>query len=316
MRGARARGGSLPPPATEDKWVSWLARAFRVGDPGGWVGVGDDAAVLPLAGGLLLTCDTKAEGTHFTRRALPGGIGHKALGSSLSDIAAMGGTPLAALLWVCASKGKGLRRLAGIARGAAALARSLGVRIVGGDTIASRGPLVVGAAVLGRVNRRPLLRSGARPGDRILVSGSLGGSSLGRHLTFTPRVRAGEALARRYRVRAAIDISDGLGRDLVRLCRASGCGARIEAVRIPVSPAARRLSRRTGRSAWRHALSDGEDFELLVAAAPREAARIARERPGGIRWTQIGECVAGASRIVLPGGRESPLRGEGYVHPL
>jgi thiamine-monophosphate kinase len=148
------------------------------------------------------------------------------------------------------------------------------------------------------------------------VSGTLGGSSLGRHLSFTPRVRAGEALARRHRVRAAIDISDGLGRDLVRLCRASGCGARLEVARIPVSAAALRLSRRTGRPAWRHALSDGEDFELLIAVPPREAARIVRARPGDVRWTDVGEIVAGPARLVLPEGREVPLRGEGYVHRL
>jgi thiamine-monophosphate kinase len=165
----------------------------------------------------------------------------------------------------------------------------------------------------------PVLRSGARPGDRILVTGALGGSILGKHLDFTPRVAEGLFLNRRHRPGAMIDISDGLGRDLFRILDASsgpdaGTGAILDADRIPVSMAAERLSRSTGRDPLEHALSDGEDFELLFTMPPDRAAALLGDQDLFFAVHDIGEITAGAERLMRHSGAEVPLKGDGFDH--
>ncbi|HLG41918.1 MAG TPA: thiamine-phosphate kinase, partial [Planctomycetota bacterium] len=220
---------------------------------------GDDAA---LVRNIILKVDSVVEGTHFAR-ATPARIGHKAMARPLSDLAAVAGIPRWALVSIVLPRGRGLACAKAVYRGAERTARRFGVRIVGGDLTVTRGPMVVTVTIAGEPGPRGFVRrSGARPGDRLFVTGPLGGAILGKHLAFTPRVR--EAL--KLRPTAMIDISDGFALDLRRLCEASGVGARVDLSKLPVSAAAKRLARRTGRSALDHALHDGEDYELLYTA--------------------------------------------------
>lgn len=232
------------------------------------VGPGDDCAVLRASGETshdwLLTSDPVIEGVHFDSKTPPEHIGHKAIGRILSDIGAMGGEPKWALLNVVAPRETPIDTLDAVYDGASRLAVKYGLSIVGGDL--AQGPVLeihafgIGVAPTGSA----LLRSGASPGELIFVTGALGGSRLGKHISFEPRVR--EGLWLRDRATALIDISDGLAGDLRHLINRSGVGARIHAVRIPVSTAA--FDMNDGISPLDHALYDGEDFEMLFTARP------------------------------------------------
>jgi thiamine-monophosphate kinase len=160
-------------------------------------------------------------------------------------------------------------------------------------------------------------RSGARPGDEILVTGSFGGSILGKHFDFTPRVREALLLAEKYDIRAAMDVSDGLSLDLSRMCEASGCGAVMDVGQIPISPLAAELERKDGQSALDHALGDGEDFELILAATPEVALEVLTSQALAVPVTRIGRFVS------QPGLWRQNDRGElepqlvsGYEHQL
>jgi thiamine-monophosphate kinase len=283
-------------------------------------GVGDDCAVVRAGArdpfDLLLTSDPVIEGVHFGPDAAPAAIGHKALGRVLSDIAAMGGEPLWALVDVVAPARTPAARLEGIYRGAVALARRAGMALVGGDT--SRGPVLeLHVFGVGRVPRgRALLRSGARPGDILYVTGVLGGSRAGKHLRFAPRLAEGRWLGEGRWASALLDVSDGLATDLRRLAVASRVGIRLDAARVPVAPAARRLQ--DGRPALAHALGDGEDFELLFTVRRAKAAAFepAWRRAFRLRCTRIGVVTDPREGIRLAGadGRLAPLRAHGYEH--
>jgi thiamine-monophosphate kinase len=207
------------------------------------VGIGDDAAVLRGPGNrrLLVASDMLIEGVHFRRRgASPQQIGWKALACNVSDIAAMGGRPLWAVVSLGAPPSTPVRWVDGIYQGLARCARRFNVSLVGGDTV--RAPVVVlDVAITGTVERSHLtLRSGARVGDALFVTGRLGGSlRSGRHLRVVPRLREAQVLLRRVRIHAMIDLSDGLASDLWQMSRASEVALRVEAARIPVSRAAR-----------------------------------------------------------------------------
>ena len=226
----------------------------------------------------------------------------------------MGATPDWALLDLVAPPSTPVARIEDIYRGAARLADRYGLSLVGGDT--SRGP-VLGLHVFaaGRVPRgTALLRSGASPGDILYVTGLLGGSRAGRHLRFEPRIAEGLWLRETGYAKAAIDLSDGLARDLPRLAASSGVGARIRLADIPVSPDVSG----TDRSPVDHALQDGEDFELLIAVAPenRESFESSWRDVFELPCTPIGSATRGAGRIVLEtaDGRERELRDDAFRH--
>ncbi|MBN9121224.1 MAG: thiamine-monophosphate kinase, partial [Planctomycetes bacterium] len=176
-------------------------------------------------------------------------------------------------------------------------------------------PLVVSVTALGETNQRGVVsRSGARPGDWLFVTGPLGGSILGRHLDFTPRVREALALAGVVDLRAMCDISDGLAADLNHICEESGCGAVLNADAVPISDAARELSRTSGRPPLRHALGDGEDFELVFAVSAEDGAKLLNAPPvPGL--AKIGACVESGLWLETNGRRE-PLAPTGWVHAL
>jgi len=195
------------------------------------------------------------------------------------------------------------------------LADAFGTPIVGGDTNSWHGPLVINVTVLGEATERGVVRrSGARPGDWLMATGSFGGSILGKHLDFTPRVREALALHEAAPLHAMIDVSDGLAADVAHLCAESGCGAVLRAEAIPVADAARAMT--DGRSPLEHALGDGEDFELVFAVAPEDGRRLLEAQPApGVTLTAVGECVA-QGLWLEEGGQRRPLPPSGYVHAL
>jgi thiamine-monophosphate kinase len=196
-------------------------------------------------------------------------------------------------------------------------AEAYGVCLVGGDVTGTAGPLVVNVALLGEVMAdRAVLRGGARAGDALLVTGSLGGSLLGRHLRIQPRADEGITLARDYHATAMIDISDGLARDLYHILDESGVGARVEATAIPVSGDAVRMAETSGRTALEHALGDGEDFELLFTLAERDAARLLADQPFDVRVARIGSITDAGAVLVLEDGREEALARTGWEHVI
>ena len=296
----------------EFDFIRWLmARTPRT--PTVLVGPGDDCAVLaPARSRVLITTDILTEGTDFTRdRASPREIGRKAMAVNLSDIAAMGGRATAAVVGlVIPQTGMSGEEVRELYLGLEEVAGEFQVLIVGGDTNSWDGALVVSVTVLGETgDRGPLLRSGAKVGDGIFVTGPCGGSILGRHLNPRPRLQEIAHLAAVASITSCIDISDGLSADLQHILDASGCGAILDADAIPIHPDAVRLSQQTGKTPLHHALSDGEDFELLFTASIAEAAKLLGD-PHAIR---IGTIVETGLWLRDSNG-VSPLEAKGWVH--
>ena len=285
------------------------------------LGPGDDAAVLRTANveECVMAVDMLTDRVDFELEKIdPKRAGRKALAVNLSDLAAMATEPLAAVVGLVLPKTGGMQLAVSLYEGLLPLAEEFDVAVAGGDTNSWDGPLAICVTVLGRVtDSGPLLRSGAQPGDRILVTGCFGGSILGHHLDFQPRVNEAIALATRYQLHAGIDVSDGLSIDLGRLATESGCGAVIEVEAVPIRDDARRLAQELGdgSSPLDHALGDGEDFELILAVAPDEAQRMIAEQPLGVELTDIGHFVShpGLWLADSSGGRK-PLSIRGYQH--
>lgn len=280
------------------------------------VGIGDDAAVLLETGRpLLVTTDMLMEGTDFRfPETTPQLAGRKSLAVNLSDIAAMAGVPTAAFVSVAFPKARGEAFAQAFFDGLLSLADKFGVVIAGGDTNTWDGPLVASITVLGNpVGQRAILRSGAKPGDAIFVTGELGGSILGHHLTFAPLTVEAKRLAELVELHAMIDISDGLAADLYHILEASGAGAVIDAERIPISAAAHSMN--DGRSPLEHALSDGEDFELLLTVSPADADKLEREWTGLTQLTRIGEIASELGCVIRDKtGAQRPLAALGWRH--
>lgn len=307
----------------EQQFIDWLHANLRP-SPFLRIGLGDDAAVFHhlAAGELVVTTDALTDGVDFVLSEVdPALVGHKALAVNLSDLAAMAAEPLAAVVSLmlprdgCAAV-SAFDLAVELYRGMLPLAEEFNVAIAGGDTNTWHGPLAIAVTALGRtVGRGPLPRGGARPGDHLLVTGELGGSLLGHHLRFRPRVREALLLNERYELSAGMDISDGLALDASRLAAASRCGVALRLVDVPISPAAERMAATTGRPPLEHALSDGEDFELLLAAAPEVAESIIAEQPLDVPITQIGVCINEPGLWKIDGdGARHPLAPTGYQH--
>ncbi|MGE3819398.1 MAG: thiamine-monophosphate kinase [Isosphaeraceae bacterium] len=307
------------PSPGEFELIRWV-RERSAGNSRVVQGIGDDAAVLDLAVGsrLVVTTDMLMEGRHFTlEEAGPVAVGHKALAVNLSDLAAMAARPVAGVVAVALPRRIASDVVQGLHEGLDALARTFGVAMVGGDTNAWDGPLVLSLTLLGETtDRGPVYRSGARPGDVILITGPLGGSLLGRHLRPVPRVREALTLHEAVPIRSMIDVSDGLASDLGHILEESGgLGAWIDAEAVPIHEDAEALSRRDGRTALDHALNDGEDFELCLTLDPEAARLVTSSAPPGVRLFQIGEVTAEPGLWLLDGsGGRSPLVASGFDH--
>ncbi len=278
------------------------------------VGPGDDCAVVRVGGErLLVTTDQCADGVHVILDDCgPEAAGYKVMARSLSDIAAMGGRPLGAVATVSAPKGMGEVDLRAVYRGLRRAGDAFDCPLVGGDVSAWDHPLLLTTTIWGVPSgSAPLLRSGARPGEAVCVTGTLGGSlASGKHLTFTPRVAAGRRLAERFPVTAMIDISDGLAADLDHLCRASGVGAEVQAAAIPLSKAAREQA-----DPLAAALGDGEDYELLFTLPIDAAEALIAVQPLEVAVTRIGTVTEAAPMILIDAsGRRSVLAPAGWRH--
>jgi thiamine-monophosphate kinase len=283
------------------------------------LGIGDDCASIRFRPGVevLVTTDMLMEGRHFRPDDSLVDVGWKCLGVNLSDIAAMAGRPIAAVVAVALPKGRAVEAGLALHEGIVEMAGRFGVALVGGDTNAWDGPLVVSITVLGEAtDRGTVRRSGARPGDAVLVTGPLGGSLMGRHLRPEPRVREALALHERADLHAMIDLSDGLAGDLRHILEESGgLGAVLDAEAIPIHPDARAISLLGDRSPLDHALGDGEDFELCFTVDPDDADRLLASPPAGVWVYLVGQIDEGPGlRLRHPDGRVEPCQVRGFDH--
>ena len=315
------------------------------------VGIGDDAAVVEPERNRLevLSVDALVEGVHFDRRFTPpAAIGHRALAVNLSDLAAMGATPRLALLSLALPADLPLAEFDQMIAELTALAGRYGVVIAGGNMTRIAGPLVFDVTIVGTVKRRrALTRGGARPGDALYVTGSIGAAAAGlqmlqaaqaatcsgdspqrpaqsiapaaascvnRYLYPEPRIRMGSLLGRNRAATACMDLSDGLADAVRQIAGASGVGATIDADALPIDPDARDWFQRHGLDAIAESIAAGDDYELLIAATPRSRGRLAAAvRHGDAPLTRIGSCTADPALILRRTGSDMPLP-RGYTH--
>lgn len=311
----------------ERSLIEWL-RARLPGREDLLVGPGDDAAVLRGAGDCdcVVTVDVVMDGVDFRLAEIdPRRAGRKALAVNLSDLAAMGAQPTAAVIGLVLPRQGGESLARELYEGLLPLAAEFDTVIAGGDVNSWAGPLVVSVTAMGQVlPGKAWRRCGARPGDAILVTGQFGGSILGKHLDFTPRVREALWLAERCDVHAAIDVSDGLGLDLARIATESDCGFVFEEASVPIAEAAWKLAAQELAArehqppdALEHALADGEDFELILAMPETEAERLLADAPLACGLTRIGTFTK--ERTLLrqrPTGELVDFIPRGYEHRL
>lgn len=276
-------------------------------------GIGDDCAVLagPKGKYLLFASDMLVEDVHFTGGDSPAAIGWKALAVNVSDIAAMGGIPRYAVVSLGLPRQTPVRFVDGLYQGLRRCAARFGVNLVGGDTDRSQ-KAVIDVAILGEVEKgRVVYRSGAKVGDDLFVTGRLGNSfRSGRHLTFIPRVKEARAMGEVVAIHAMMDLSDGLGPDLIRLCEASGVAALLDGGAIP----------RHKGAALAQALNEGEDFELLMAVSPRQKDRLLQWAKGHLSCGlhRVGTVVPRKGQrlvsIHAPAGMKAPVSLTGFQH--
>jgi thiamine-monophosphate kinase len=337
----------------EDAFLEELVRRFPGGGGRVVLGIGDDAAILEAPEGerLLLTADSLVEDVHFSWKWMPPRfLGRKAVAVNASDIAAMGGEPLGVLLSLTVPPASEVEGLWQLVAGVHERARELGMSLVGGNLASSPAGMVVDVTVAGAtVRKRALLRSGAKPGDGLYLSGRIGASATGlklleqgaalapgggirvpdglrsgpipfaeacirAHIDPEPRISLGRALNEKRLATACIDVSDGLALDLHRLCRASGVGARIEETSLPLSPGLLAWERAWNRDPTLAAVSGGEDYELLFASRSEDKLERLRERLD-LLITRIGEVTVGETvEIVGRDGQVRPLSPLGWNH--
>ncbi|MDD5680106.1 MAG: thiamine-phosphate kinase [Candidatus Omnitrophica bacterium] len=273
------------------------------------LGIGDDCAVINYTKDkyLLLTVDMLIEGIHFDLRKFGARkVGRKALAVSLSDIAAMGGIPKYCLISIGMPANTPLKTIDDFYAGFLKLAKEYGVELIGGDTNRAQ-KLICDVCVIGEIEKKFLKkRSGAKIGDKIYVTGALGGSIKGRQYDFTPRVIPARVLVRNFQVNSMIDISDGLSSDLVHITESGNVGAVIYESRIPVSRACKSV---------KEALADGEDFELLFTM-PQEISEDVLGKRLGVPVRMIGEIrnKREGVRIIDKKGKKRELKTSGYKH--
>ncbi len=298
----------------EDGLIEKIRLAAGTGGAGVITGIGDDAAVIKKTGGglLLAAMDMLVENVHFTRKMSFFDIGHKAMGANLSDIAAMGGSPEYAFTSIGIRNGAAAKDIEALYEGVISLAREYGVSLLGGDTSRSPEAFIIDVCVLGEAREEHLcLRSGAKPGDLIFVTGTLGNAALalkkGEYFPVTPRIKEAGVIISLAKPSAMLDISDGLAKDLKRLCGSSRTGAKIFPWKIPAAAGA----------SLEEAVSGGEDFELLFAAPGAGAEKLLSGFPEktGVKLSCIGEILPESEGIFFmeKTGRGKPLEG-GYEH--
>ncbi len=273
-------------------------------------GIGDDAAVLRYKKDrfLLFTTDMLVEGRHFYRRSGGYLIGKKSLSVNISDIAAMGGLPKSALIALGLPASLDVRYVDELYRGMREIAREFKIDLAGGDIVGSE-KIIIDIALLGEVERKSIvLRSGAKEGDSIFLTGAIGGALKGRHLTFKPRLKEARFLVRRFKIHSMIDVSDGLLADIGHILRSSQVGAVIYEKDIPLSKDAKDFD---------SGVTDGEDFELVFTMSQAEGKRLGKIWPFKTRISRIGEIKNTRKKLfilVRKSGRKKRIRSLGYTH--
>ncbi len=300
--------------------IDWI-RQHQAGMPGYvTAGIGDDMAVMELGGQtVLVTTDMLLEGVHFDlKRCDLRQVGYKAMACSLSDCAAMACEPVGAVIAVALPRAMSMADCRELYYGIEQAAGEYHCPVIGGDTTSWDKPLAINVTMLGRMpeGERPVYRSGARVGDAIFVTGTLGGSLAGHHLNFIPRVLEARTLYKMLDLHAMMDLSDGLSSDLRHICKASGVAAALERGAIPISKAAG--ARPDPLSA---ALNDGEDFELLFCVGAEDGERLQAEWPeiSDLQLTRIGRIIAAdlnKDAVVLRDndGTLTPVKPGGWEH--
>ncbi len=314
----------------ERRLIARIRRATAARVPGVILGIGDDAAVVRGPKNLLVTKDLLVEGVDFLKALHPPRLlGRKSLSVNLSDIAAMGGWPLHAVLGLAVPGATDVRWVDDFLSGFRSAAREHGVALVGGD-ISGAGEIVISVTVTGQAVRF-ITRSGAKPGDAIFVSGTLGDAAMGLRLLRrggaarrsaaarplikafldpSPRIELGRTLARGDLASAMIDISDGLSVDLRHICEESRAGAEVDLAKVPVSDGLRRFA----EDPLALALNGGEDFELLFTVRPKNVARV-RRLARRFRLSEIGRVMSGRRILAVDSsGRKRTLEAKGYEH--
>ena len=336
---------------TERELVARIQQQLPPAPPWVLVGIGDDAAIVEPERNRVevLTVDAVVEGVHFDRAFVPpDAIGHRALAVNLSDLAAMGAAPRLALLSMALPATLPLPDFDGIVAGFTALAAASRLHVVGGNLTRSPGPLMLDVTLVGTVKRRQgLTRAGARPGDELYVSGTIGAAAAGLRLlkdgvsrqsqsqssgetTATddsrltqaylrpePRVRLGVLLARNRAASACVDLSDGLADGVRRMAEASGVGVIVDAGLLPIDPAVRAFFDAQQVDAIEESIAAGDDYELLVAVRPRARGRLrAAIRHGGAPLTRIGRCTDDRAVTIRRSGVEATEAAlpAGYSH--
>ncbi len=300
----------------EDDITGWLGQQRQLSPAEIPIGIGDDMAQIALAQGssVLITTDMLLDGAHFdVKTAGLKRVGYKSMAASLSDCAAMATIPLAAVVAVGLPRGFSEGELKELHSGVITAADRYDCPLVGGDITSWKGAgrLAVCVSMLSKPGGKPpVRRNGARVGDVICVTGSLGGSGLRKHLDFEPRVKEALKMVRIADLHAMMDISDGLSTDLNRICTQSGVGAWVEASALPISEDAK------GRAdPLDAALNEGEDFELLFTLSPDQWGKLRRLWSDPTPITEIGRITEiGHMEIRLPDGTVAPLEPGGYEH--
>jgi thiamine-monophosphate kinase len=316
--------------SNEDKITAWFALQQKKGVEGLFpIGIGDDMAQVRLSDdfSVLITTDMLLDGVHFDlARITIEEAGYKAMAVSLSDCAAMATVPICAVVAVALPKGFGPAHLKELHSGITRAGDLFDCHLVGGDITAwkGQGAFAINVAMLSRpAGFEPIRRSGAKVGDFICVTGSVGGSSAGKHLNFVPRVNEAVAIAGAVRINAMIDISDGLSSDLNRICTRSVVGAIIEAARIPIADAAfalqkaqnPKLKTQNSESPLDSALNDGEDFELLFTLSASDYEKLMERCPTLTPITKIGRIIdTSKMQIIMPDGAIRDLEAGGFDH--
>ncbi len=300
----------------EDEITAWFASQRKLNVSEFPIGIGDDMAEIRLAEGVsvLITTDMLLDGVHFDlHTATLAQVGYKAMAASLSDCAAMATQPVAAVVSLGLPRGFGEEELKQLHAGITLAGDKYNCPLVGGDITgwgATR-PFAINVAMLSKpTGNKPVRRSGAKVGDCICVTGTLGGSVYGKHLEFEPRVKEAMKLAQMVVLNSMMDISDGLSSDLNRICRQSKVGAIVEAQKIPISQAARR-----NKDPLSSALNDGEDFELLFTLAEKEYEKLVEQWKDPLPITKVG-VITGSHRMQIKAadGQTSDLAVKGYNH--
>ena len=306
----------------ERQFIEWIRSRTTLDDSVVPVGPGDDCAMVIIAGRqVLVTTDQALDGVHFVLAEHgPRAAGRKAMARNLSDIAAMAALPVAAVATVALPQDFKASQAEEIYRGLREVADEFDCPVVGGDVGSWPGPLAISVTIFGKPagGRKPIppvLRSGAKPGDAVCVTGRLGGAwRTRRHLEFTPRIAEALELAGQYEIHAMIDISDGLAADLQHICKESCVAAEIVAEDIPIHDDAKQ-ARASRQDALRAALSDGEDYELLFAVAPTDADRLTEAQPLEVKVSRIGRIVDGEGvTLIASDGRREPIEPLGWEH--